>query len=285
MEIITESDILRKIEHTTINPIQLRETEGGPQIATKSPLVSIIIPTYCEEKNIERCLKSVKKQKFEKGKIEIVVVDSNSPDNTKSIAKKYTDKVVNIENRGISQARNTGFKVSRGEIVVFIDADTFFHPACIMKILEEFKSKIVVCVHPTILTYDGDLLGNIVHRIFGHYLVKVLLLFGKPLFPICAAYRREVLEKVNGFNEKITVGEDLDLSLRVSKFGKCVFTNKAIAFTSLRRFEKSGLLPSLLFQLYCYIKLFLLNRPHVTIYHHTEEQESIVEVLRRIDYH
>jgi len=255
-------------------------------LTPRNVLVSIIVPTYLEEKNIGRCLKSIKNQDFERDKIEIIVVDSNSHDKTRATAKKYADKVINIKNRGISQARNTGFRASHGEIVVFIDADTFFHPTCISKILEEIKSKNVVCVHPTILTYDGDLLGNIVHRIFGHYLVKVLLLFKKPFFPICAAYRREVLEEVNGFNEKITVGEDLDLSLRANKFGKCVFTNKAIAFTSLRRFEKSGLLSSLLFQLYCYMKLFLLNRPHVTIYPHTEEQESVVGVLiRRIDYH
>jgi len=55
-------------------------------------LVSIIITTKNEEKNIENCLKSIKLQTY--SNIEIIVVDNNSSDQTKEISQKYTDKVL-----------------------------------------------------------------------------------------------------------------------------------------------------------------------------------------------
>jgi probable beta-1,3-galactosyltransferase len=60
----------------------------------KNPLVSVIIPTYNSSRTLEKCLKSIKNQTYKN--IEIIVVDNNSIDNTKEIAKKYTGKVYNF---------------------------------------------------------------------------------------------------------------------------------------------------------------------------------------------
>ena len=59
-------------------------------------LVSVVIAAKNEEKNIENCIKSVLEQTYPRYKIEIIVVDNNSIDKTKEIAKKYTDKVFNL---------------------------------------------------------------------------------------------------------------------------------------------------------------------------------------------
>lgn len=58
-------------------------------------LVSIVITTKNEEENIASCIESTKKQNYPEEKIEIIVVDNDSADNTKTIARKYTDKVFN----------------------------------------------------------------------------------------------------------------------------------------------------------------------------------------------
>lgn len=58
--------------------------------------VSVILTTKNEEKHIGNCLKSVKKQAYPRDEIEIIVVDNNSTDKTKEIAKRYTDKVYNF---------------------------------------------------------------------------------------------------------------------------------------------------------------------------------------------
>ena len=114
----------------------MTETEGGLEIANKDPLFSVIIPTYCEEQHIERCLQSIQGQVFEKGRIETIVVDSDSPDNTRIIAREYADRVVNMRKRGVSRARNVGARIAKGELLVFLDADTVLDPAFIAEIHE-----------------------------------------------------------------------------------------------------------------------------------------------------
>jgi len=100
----------------------------------KVPRVSVIITTKNEEKNIENCLKSVKNQDYPEDKIEIIVVDNNSTDRTKEIARKYTKKVYNYpdlrKTKRIKNFRgaqlNFGVRKSRGEIIFFPDADMTF---------------------------------------------------------------------------------------------------------------------------------------------------------------
>ena len=79
------------------------------------PLVSIIVTTKNEEKNIENCLKSVKNQNYPQNKIEIIVVDNNSIDKTKQIALRYTDKVYNFGPERSAQ-RNFGVEKSKWKV-------------------------------------------------------------------------------------------------------------------------------------------------------------------------
>ncbi len=60
----------------------------------ENPLVSVIIPTYNSSRTLEKCLESIKNQTYKN--VEIIVVDNNSTDNTKEIAKKYTGKAYNF---------------------------------------------------------------------------------------------------------------------------------------------------------------------------------------------
>ena len=84
-------------------------------------LVSVIIPTYCEEETIEGCLKSVENQHFDDGRIESIVVDSHSPDRTRELAGKTADKVLDLRARGVGRARNAGAKVADGQFLLFLD--------------------------------------------------------------------------------------------------------------------------------------------------------------------
>jgi glycosyltransferase involved in cell wall biosynthesis len=85
-----------------------------------NPAVSVIIPTYCEEAIIEGCLKSVVNQEFD-GRIETIVVDSHSPDNTRAVAEKCADKVIDVKARGVGKARNAGAKVAESQLLLFLD--------------------------------------------------------------------------------------------------------------------------------------------------------------------
>jgi glycosyltransferase involved in cell wall biosynthesis len=108
-------------------------------------LVSIIIPTLNEEKYIESTLKALKNQDY-KGKYEMIVADGLSKDNTVKIAKKYVDKVVLVKEKGIAKGRNAGAKVAKGNILLFIDADTILLFNGLTELIEPFKRKNIVGV-------------------------------------------------------------------------------------------------------------------------------------------
>ncbi len=92
------------------------------------PKVSIIVPTYNSEKFLGECLESIKNQTYPN--VELIVVDNDSKDDTKEIAKKYTDKVFNAgpdqsKGRvfGAPFQRNYGFQQATGEYVYYVDVD------------------------------------------------------------------------------------------------------------------------------------------------------------------
>ncbi len=91
-------------------------------------LVSVVIPVYNEEKVIGKCLSSLLKQSYSESKIEIIVVDDGSKDNTRKIVGEYSKKnkkikLIEGEHKGPGFSRNLGVKKARGEILVFVDAD------------------------------------------------------------------------------------------------------------------------------------------------------------------
>src|SRR3989344_202368 len=92
-------------------------------------LVSIIIPTYNEEKTIANCLKSIKNQTYKP--VEVIVVDDGSTDKTVEIIKKcqmsnVKCQILRQHHLGPGPARNLGAKYAEGEILVFVDADMTF---------------------------------------------------------------------------------------------------------------------------------------------------------------
>ena len=85
--------------------------------------VSVVVTTKNEEKNIESCLNSIKRQShYPKDRIEIIVVDNNSKDRTVEVAKTFTDKVYN-KGPERSIQRNLGIEEATGKYILCLDAD------------------------------------------------------------------------------------------------------------------------------------------------------------------
>lgn len=108
----------------------------------KNLKLSIIIPMYKVERYIAECLYSCLKQGVFYKDFEILCVDDGSPDKSVFIAKEFAKKYVNIsivnqQNKGLSEARNTGLKAARGEYVWFVDSDDWIEPFCLDKILSD----------------------------------------------------------------------------------------------------------------------------------------------------
>lgn len=89
----------------------------------KLPLISVVIPTFNEEKRIVKCLNSIKSQDYPKKFVEIIIVDDDSTDNTVKIAKSYGARILLNGNHNIERGKSIGFEKSKGEYLFFIDAD------------------------------------------------------------------------------------------------------------------------------------------------------------------
>lgn len=202
-------------------------------------MISVIIPAYNEEKYLAKTLNSIKKQNFNH---ETIVVCNGCTDNTYKIAKKYTNKVFNLKEKNVSKARNYGAKKARGEIFVFLDADTCLGNNCLEKIYESLNSSVVIGTCKGVpdskkLIY-WVLLG-IKNSSYLTYWVNGIL--------FC---KKDVFKKINGFNEDIKIREYRDLIKRALTYGKFVMGD-ADVINSMRRFEKLGVARISLFWLKC----------------------------------
>lgn len=117
----------------------------------KSPLISIIVPSFNEEKNIRRCLDSILNQTFKN--FEVICVDDNSTDSTFEIIKEYSVKDSRIKpfknpDKGVSSARNFGIENSVGDYIGFVDSDDFIQPQMyefLFRSINENGCKLAVC--------------------------------------------------------------------------------------------------------------------------------------------
>jgi glycosyltransferase involved in cell wall biosynthesis len=239
-------------------------------------MLSVIIPTYMEERHIEDCLRSIKNQTFDQDKIESIVVDSNSSDRTRELAKKYADKVINIKERGVGRGRNVGAKIAKGEILLFLDADSILHERFVEKLMKFYNEKDCVCVSGSLRSSGSKTIKN---RIYGHFhypffnlVMKFTALINYPLFStICCSCKKDAFEKIGGFDESVSIGEDVKFSLAMAKLGKCDINMSSVAYSSLRRTEKLGIVNGLLIFFRNYYKMILFNeKPWVNDFPHIE---------------
>ena len=95
--------------------------------------ISAIVITYNEQQNIDECLQSLSWAD------EIIVIDSYSTDNTINIAKKYTGKIIEVDNSSFGHKKNIGIEQSTGEWILWIDADE--------RITETLKNEIIAVIN------------------------------------------------------------------------------------------------------------------------------------------
>ncbi len=222
------------------------------------PLVSVIIPALNEEKYIEKTLKSVKAQSYPR--IEIIVVDNGSHDSTREIAKKYADRVLIEKRKGVSYARNTGARAAKGEILLFVDADTELERDFVEKIVKAFRNRNVVCATGFVKA-KGRAVYRAIYSLSSLAVLLLSLLRCPRFYGIVFACRKCAFEKAGGFDESLKTCEDLELTRKLSKMGRCVFVREAVAFSSPRRLEKKGILATVIFHVLNFFRYALFKKP------------------------
>lgn len=195
------------------------------------PLVSIIIPTYKRPQMLKRAIDSVLSQTYEA--IEAIVVDDNDPETT---ARKETEAVLSqvksdrrvryiqhTRNMNGSAARNTGIKMAQGDYIAFLDDDDEFMPSKVelqVKRLQELDGSWGACYTHYIRKSNRRYLDRGIERREGVLTTDILegnlyISAGSNLL-----VRKEVVDRMGGFNEDFKRRQDLEFLVRLSQVTK-----------------------------------------------------------------
>src|SRR6266480_255100 len=188
-------------------------------LTPKAGLVSVIIPCYNQAHFLHEAIQSALAQTYSHR--EIFIVDDGSTDNTAEVTSGFSGvRYIRQENAGVSTARNTGLKESRGEYLVFLDADDRLLPEALeigVDCLRQHPTWAFASGHSRFITADGALLAPPAQLCVtrDHYLE---LLRGNYIWcPGSVIYRRNAFEVVKGFDTSLGPGADYDLYLRIAR--------------------------------------------------------------------
>lgn len=207
------------------------------------PKVSVVIVAYRAYDVISDCIDSLLRQTYSKEKYEIIIIvdDKETYDVVRKHFSSNTPRM-RVEHRtkrgNIPSARNVGVHLSNGEIIAFIDSDCVAHERWLEKICEGFEHfPTVVGVGGAVKPFSLDpvsralALLNMVSWSGGDRSLK------RQLATANAAYRKDILTKMGGFDENASVGEDIDLYYRITQEGHQILYDPEIVVYHKHRMQ------------------------------------------------
>ena len=235
----------------------------------KIPTISLVIPAHNEEKYIGECLEKV--LRLSQGKfLEIIVIDNASTDNTREVAEKFEGvKVIYEGQKGVVCARQRGFMESKGEVIAFMDADSYFMDGWPEFIEKEFqKDENLVSLSGICKYYDTPMWQNVMIWIYWNiFAMPTYWVLGYMMISGNFVMRRTVLQKMGGFDTNIAFyGDDTNTARRASKFGKVKFTTNFFIYTSGRRLSNQGLVNVGVVYVINFFSEVFLHKPHTKEY-------------------
>ena len=184
----------------------------------REPLVSVIVPSYNQGKFIRQTLESILVQNYRP--IEIVVIDGASQDETLEVLRSFGNTPelnwVSEPDRGVVDAVNKGFARVRGDILAIQSSDDCYIPGAIGRVVREFRAQ------PDLGLIYGDTVKvdehgtELLRARIGPYSLENLFLIKTWIPQPSAFFRRELLETLGGWDERIPYAPDTDLWIRMA---------------------------------------------------------------------
>ncbi len=229
--------------------VAYNDIKRAKSIKRYRPLVSVMVPAWNEEVGILGTIESILKSSYRK--VEIIIVNDGSTDNSDRMIREFVEKYYNEhpsprrrieivyhykQNGGKGAALNTAIELSRGEILMSIDADCIVMPDAIRNFVRYFADpKVMAAVGNVKVGNTRTIIGVIQYLefLFSFYFKKADSLMDT-IYIIggaAGAFRRKALDVVGVYNTK-NITEDIDLSLRVQVAGfKIVYASDAVVYT------------------------------------------------------
>lgn len=234
--------------------------------------LSIIIPTLNEEKLISKILSVFDSDFKSKFNAEIIISDGGSTDDTIQLITNVVDKVVVHKDdvrQNISRGRNQGALNSTGDVLVFLNADTYIEESgfffdTVLNILR--NDDFVAIAFPIKVFKDQERFFDKFFHNFYNFYVGLLNKTGVGMGRgECHIIKRDYFEKLGGYDENLYAGEDYDLYKRLRQKGKIAFAKNLTVFESPRRYRKLGY-PKVIYN-------WLINSLFVTLFKKSVSKE------------
>ncbi len=212
------------------------------------PLISIIIPTKNEEKLLPRCLEQFSERLRQRFRLEIIVSDGGSTDNTLGIAAAFADFIATHDldrRQTIAEGRNRGAQLANSDLLLFVNADTEFDNTehFLERVLQRFavdQALTAVATRVEVAPSERILSDTLFHGFFNRY-VRLLNQIGVGMGRgECQVVRREAFEALGGYNQEMVAGEDFDLYHRLRSIGRIRFDHSLLIYESPRRYRRYG---------------------------------------------
>ena len=193
------------------------------------PKISVIIPVYNDEQYMFDCLTALQQQVQKP--FEIIVVDNNCTDASMVITKRFKNvKIIREQKQGLSYARNAGFSIATGDVLVRIDADTIVPPSYIGSVQDYFMQS----AHGAVTGYGVsrfELISNMSMLWAWFYFAYTEAYLGySVLFGANNAFRRKYWKQIEPLliNDDAKVHEDQDISLALASIGVASKCNRSL---------------------------------------------------------
>ena len=195
------NDVIKKINFKILRCINIENHIS--ESMNFEPTVSFVIPTRNSGRTLEACLSSIHNQNYDKDKLEIIIIDSYSKDNTLEIAKKFASKIV-LHNGSLGEIRDLGFKIAKGDIIAMFDSDVIIpHKDWLKNAIKYFGLNKRIS---TVWCYSlpPKLLLSKVYVNFEWYFALNEYLKGRyPAGGGNSLFRKTIVEEVKGIGKKI----------------------------------------------------------------------------------
>ena len=215
---------------------------------------TVVIPAYNESETIGSAIRSVQDQRLAEGdRIEIIVVDNNSQDDTALVAATLlgpTGRVLTAMEQGPNFARQCGFQASTGSIIAFLDADCTVPPTWLSSIGRAIQAGACAVSGPVYYTFESRWAAAI-SRPYASLVVPMVpwiarCLTRKPAAVLAGGNfgaARWALEAIGGLPPVPFWGDDARTAMLLAReAGRVRFARDVYAYTSPRRYEQDGLL-------------------------------------------
>jgi glycosyltransferase involved in cell wall biosynthesis len=195
-------------------------------------MLSFVIPAHNEEALLGQTLRALRgAAETVAVPFEVIVVDDASTDRTAEIARSHNATVVTVNLRKISAVRNAGTRVARGEVLIFVDADTLVSAKTLAAVVTRLRQGAVGGGARVRLDDGVPLWGRLLTSLVVTVYFEMRLAGGCFLFA-----RREAFDAVGGFDETYFASEEVHLSRALHRLGRFVIVRPPVT-TSGRKFR------------------------------------------------